>query len=139
MLRKLFFLLLLSCLSQTALGDSKDLPFKGNFHNEENRVNLVLNLYEADIFAPGYGFLGELNGFMNGGIYGVWFMTDYKIEGNVATLRMTNDIGSDAQTILFELLPDGSYSYKAINGNEVKKAVGRRLVRIPSSMIFKRK
>ncbi len=140
MFRKLFFLLILSVFSLTARGDSKDLPFKGNFYNEENRINLVLNLYEANIYAPNYGYLGQLNGFMNGrGIYGIWFMVDHKIEGNVATLRLTNDIGSDSQTVIFEQLTDSTYSYKAVHVNEVKKAVGRRLVKIPTTMIFKRK
>ncbi len=129
----------MAALSNSSSVQPKQQPFKGTFYNEENRVTIVLNLYEATLFAPNYGFLGELNGFMHGsGIYGMWFTTSHKIEGNTATLRMSNDIGSDAQTIVFHQLTDSTFSYKAVGGNEVKKAVGRKLVHIPSGMVFKK-
>ncbi len=139
MRRQLLTLVITLTLALSAFGDTEPRPFKGSFVNDEHRVNLVLDLYEASLFAPNYGYLGELNGYMNGrGIYGMWFLVDCKIEDKKATLRMTNDIGSDSQTVIFEQLNDSIFTYKAVDGNEVKKAVGRRLVRIPSHMKFKK-
>ncbi len=138
-MRKCFLLLIAFFSIGVAFGETKDKLFKGNFYNEENRVSITLDLYAATLYAPNYGFLGELNGYMNGsGIYGIWFITDYKVKDNMAILRMTNDIGSDAQTIHFLQLNDSTFSYQAVDGNEVKKAVGRRLVRIPEKMTFRK-
>lgn len=77
-----------------------------------------------------------MNGFMYGDIYGTWMITDFKASPRKATLRMTNDIGSDTQTILFVQEQDSLFSYKAQGPNHIRKAEGQKLVKIASEMLF---
>lgn len=116
-----------------------DRPFKGRFYNEENRIYLTLDLYEATLDAPGLSFLGKVNGFMNGNIYGIWLLTSHKIEGKTATLRFSNDQGSDAQTVRLTAQSDSVLIYKALDGNSIRRVEKRKLVKIPSEMTFRRK
>lgn len=100
---------------------------------------MYLDLYEESLTAPGFDFLGPMHGYMKDGIYGTWMITKCSCKGNKATLRFSNDIGSDSQDIEFTQQKDGTYSYHAINGNVIKKAVGTRLVRFAADMIFTKK
>jgi len=116
-----------------------DRPFKGRFYNEENRIYLTLDLYEATLDAPGLSFLGKMNGFMNGNIYGIWLLTSCQVEGKTATLRLSDDQGSDAQTVRLTAQSDSILIYKAVGGNNIRKVEKRKLVKIPSEMTFRRK
>ncbi len=136
-------LLLFFCALMLAGGQlsaqTADRPFKGRFYNEENRIYLTLDLYEATLDAPGLSFLGKMNGFMNGNIYGIWLLTSHKIEGKTATLRFSNDQGSDAQTVRLTAQSDSVLIYKALDGNSIRRVEKRKLVKIPSEMTFRRK
>lgn len=136
-------LLLFFCALMLAGGQlsaqTADRPFKGRFYNEENRIYLTLDLYEATLDAPGLSFLGKMNGFMNGNIYGVWLLTSHKIEGKTATLRFSNEQGSDAQTVRLTAQSDSVLIYKALDGNSIRRVEKRKLVKIPSEMTFRRK
>lgn len=136
-------LLLFFCALMLAGGQlsaqTADRPFKGRFYNEENRIYLTLDLYEATLDAPGLSFLGKVNGFMNGNIYGIWLLTSNKIEGKTATLRFSNDQGSDAQTVRLTAQSDSVLIYKALDGNSIRRVEKRKLVKIPSEMTFRRK
>ena len=136
-------LLLFFCALMLAGGQlsaqTADRPFKGRFYNEENRIYLTLDLYEATLDAPGLSFLGKMNGFMNGNIYGIWLLTSHKIEGKTATLRFSNDQGSDAQTVRLTAQSDSVLIYKALDGNSIRRVQKRKLVKIPSEMTFRRK
>ncbi len=136
-------LLLFFCALMLAGGQlsaqTADRPFKGRFYNEENRIYLTLDLYEATLDAPGLSFLGKVNGFMNGNIYGIWLLTSHKIEGKTATLRFSNDQGSDAQTVRLTAQSDSVLIYKALDGNSIRRVEKRKLVKIPSEMTFRRK
>lgn len=116
-----------------------DRPFKGRFYNEENRIYLTLDLYEATLDAPGLSFLGKMNGFMNGNIYGIWLLTSCQVEGKTAMLRLSDDQGSDAQTVRLTAQSDSILIYKAVGGNNIRKVEKRKLVKIPSEMTFRRK
>lgn len=115
-------------------------PFSGHFYCKGTDVNIYLNLYERNLKAPGFDFLGEVNGYMAGnGIYGTWLLTRYEVKGNKAMLRFSNDIGSDAQDVEFVQINDSTYTYKALKGNALRKAVGRKLVKVVGDMTFLRK
>ncbi len=134
----LFFCALMLAGGQLS-AQTADRPFKGRFYNEENRIYLTLDLYEATLDAPGLSFLGKMNGFMNGNIYGIWLLTSHKIEGKTATLRFSNDQGSDAQTVRLTAQSDSVLIYKALDGNSIRRVEKRKLVKIPSEMTFRRK
>lgn len=113
-------------------------PFVGHFFCKETGTHIYLNLYEATLTAPGFSFLGKMNGYMNGDIYGTWMLISHKIKGKKATLRFSNDIGADSQNIEFTQTSDSTYSYHAIDGNAIRKAVGRKLVKVVSDMTFRK-
>lgn len=130
------FSFILALIAQTPTTAQR--PFEGHFHCKETGVNLYLNLYEENISVPGFSFLGKMNGYMNGNIYGTWMLVKHSIEGNTAHLRLSNDIGSDTQDIDFTLNPDSTYTYDAVGGNAIRRAVGRKLVKTTGHMVFMR-
>jgi hypothetical protein len=125
--------------AQSTAGTAKTAaaqPFKGHFVCKEHGVHLHLNLYEADLTAPGFSFLGKLNGYMDGNIYGTWMLTRHEVKDGKARLRFANDIGSDTQDAELTLTSDSTFHYRAIGGNAVRRAVGRKLVKTEGSMDF---
>lgn len=114
-------------------------PFEGHFFCKETGVHLYLNLYERTLTAPGFDFLGQLNGYMLGDIYGTWMLTKHSVDGRKARLRFSNDIGSDAQDIEWVQTSDSTFTYRAVGGNAIRRAEGRKLVKVTGEMLFKRK
>ncbi len=127
------FLALTSCMCAMA-----QRPFEGHFFCKELGVNLYINLYEETLTAPGFSFLGKMHGYMKDGIYGTWMITKCHIDGSCAHIRFSNDIGSDTQDAELKIKDDNTYAYHAIGGNAVRKAVGRKLVKVSGDMTFVR-
>ena len=117
---------------------TENQPFKGYFFNENEKVALYLDLYEASLTVPGMSFLGKVNGYMNGNIYGVWMLTKFKVNSKNATLRFSNDQGADAQTIKLQMVNDSLFRYQAVDGNHIKRVHKRRLIKIPEELYFVR-
>lgn len=132
------FLVLPSGKATFACGQTKNGLWKGHFHNKENRIDIHLDLYKKTLQAPGLSFLGEMNGYMAGKIYGIWLLVSYQIKGNEATLRFSNDQGADSQTITFTATSDSTFTYKATGGNNIKRVSGKKLVKIPETLSFTR-
>lgn len=114
-------------------------PFEGHFYCKETGVNMYLNLYEETLLAPGFSFLGKMHGYMKDGIYGTWMITKFNIKDQKATIRFSNDIGSDSQDIEFTPKSDSLYTYHAVGANSIRRAVGRKLVKVTGDMVFVRK
>lgn len=114
-------------------------PFRDVFVTRQGGQMLTLNLYEENIVVPQFEFLGPTNGYMHGNVYGVWFVTRSKVNGRTATMHLTNEFGSESQTVKLTLLGDTAVDYQA-EGNLVIKRVdeGRKLVKLPAHMIFVR-
>lgn len=142
--RIISLILALSALCCThALGQNKqqtaeDRPFAGHFFCKDTGTHIYLNLYEATLTAPGFSFLGQMNGYMNGDIYGTWMLISHKVKGKKAMLRFSNDIGADSQNIEFTQTSDSTFTYRAVDGNAIRKAVGRKLVKVTPDMNFKK-
>ena len=135
----IFFILIGSIFQLGAQTPAPLQPFKGHFYCKETGVHIHLNLYEAQLDVPGFEFLGKMNGYMRGGIYGTWMLINHEVKGKKATLRFSNDIGSDSQDIEFVQKTDSTYTYRAINGNAIRRAVGRKLEKVTGTMEFRRK
>lgn len=136
----LLFSLLFSPITFSQTPETNTLrPFEGRFYCAETGLYIHLNLYEENINVPGFAFLGKMHGYMSGGIYGTWMLIGHKVEGEKAILRFANDIGSDTQNIEFTRKTDSTYTYKAVNGNAIRRAVGRKLVKVTGEMDFIRK
>lgn len=138
LLSALFLMSLLKAAAQSSGAEIR--PFKGTFENREAQLSLVIDLYDTTIEAPGLSFLGKLNGYLAGrGVYGTWLLVDHKVEGEKATLRLSIDTGADSQTVELTQLSDTTMRYRAIGGNSVKKAHGRKLIKINSEYVLRRK
>ena len=107
-------------------------PFKGHFLDKKENVHLMLDLYEPTLQIPNLEFLGKTHGYMHGNIYGIWLVTKYKINKNTATLRLSHDSGADSQTIELTIRDDSTLIYRAIDGNSVRRAHKRKLIKAPS-------
>ena len=126
---------LLISLTLTAAG-----LFKGRFVNKENQLNLVIDLYEESVYVPGLDMFGPMNGYVNGqGVYNVWYITSVDIKDEQhATIRVSNDLGSEAQAIELTFVNDSTLQFKQVDGNVIKKVVGKKLQKIPAEMTLKR-
>lgn len=118
---------------------SPEQRFKGTFYNEEIGLNIHLDLEEETLIVPGMSFLGPVHGYMDGKIYGAWMLIKHEIQGNKVLLRFTNDMGADSQNVLLTAKEDGTFYYETVNGNYVRRAVGRKLVKIAGEMPMKKK
>lgn len=116
-----------------------DTLFQGVFYNEEIGLNIHLDLPDENLFVPDMTFLGPVGGYLDGRIYGVWMLISYDIKDETATLRFTNDVGSDSQTILLSHKGNGLFDYRTVEGNNIRKVQNRKLVRIADRMQMKKK
>ena len=81
---------------------------------------------------------GPQNGYLGGNVYGVWTVTSFKIQDDkVATLKISNDLGSETQKLILTQQSDSIYTLRFEGTNVVKRAVGRKLVKIPTELKMK--
>lgn len=120
------------CMAQTT-------PFKGVFWNKKENIFLHIDLYKESITIPTLEFLDKTNGYMDGNIYGIWMVTSSQIKGNTATVKLANDFGSEVQIIELTKENDSTLVYKAKEPAVIKRAIKRKLVKIPTSLQFIRK
>lgn len=111
-------------------------PWKLQLTNKEEQVDLKLDLYEESIDVPGMELFGPMNGYLAGkGVYGTWMVTSFQIKNDKeATLRLSNDQGSETQAILLTWQNDSTYLMELQNGVVVKKVVNKKLVKIPGKI-----
>ena len=133
-MKKYIFFLFLVFLSNPII--SAQQIFKGFFKNKSNGITLTLDLYKETVSVPSFSFLGGTNGYMSGNIYGIWIVTKSQIGGKKATIHLSNEFGSESQTITFEQLTDSTYQYEAQGSPIIKKISNKKLVKIPTKMIF---
>lgn len=110
-------------------------PWKLRLQSPEEKVNLTLDLYEESIEVPGFEAFGPMNGYMDGNIYGVWYVVGFDIKDDKhATITIANDLGSEDQKLSLTQDTDSTYQLKFLGYNAVKRAQGKKLVKIPSEM-----
>ena len=107
-------------------------PWKLNLHCPEEDVRLHIDLYEESVIVPGMEMFGPMNGYQGGNIYGVWTVTSFKIQDDkTATLRLSNDLGSETQKATLTQQSDSLYLLHLDGVNVVKRVVGKKLVKVP--------
>ena len=122
-----------------AVACSAQQTFKGIFWSEEEGIYLRLDLYEETLPVPGMDYLGQTNGYMEGNVYGIWMVTSSRIKNRTATVKLANDFGSESQVITLTAENDSTLLYKAKEPAVIKRAVKRKLVKIPDTIRFIRK
>lgn len=106
----------------------------------DEEVELRLNLYEEDINVPGMDLFGKMNGYLGGKIYGVWPITSFKIlSDKEATLRVSNDLGSETQALRLTCQTDSTWTLQLEGRNVIRKVEGKKLVKVPSTYLMRRK
>ena len=126
-------------VSAISLSAAADEPWKLWLGNTEEKVVLRIDLHEETVTVPGMEMFGPQNGYLGGGgVYGVWTVTSFKVESDkTATLRLSNDLGSETQSIVLTQQTDSTYLMELKGGIVVKRAVNRKLVKIPQKMTLR--
>jgi len=110
-------------------------PWKLQLHSPEEKIDLRIDLYEESIEVPGLEAFGLMNGYLGGNIYGVWYVVGFDIKDDRhATLTIANDLGSEDQKLTLTQTSDSTYQLKFLGYNAVKRAQGKKLVKIPGEM-----
>ena len=135
-MKRIYILLLLL----TTLATNAENPWKMHLFNKEEQVDLKFDLYEESIDVPGMELFGPMNGYMAGkGVYGTWMITSFKIKDDKqAILRLSNDQGSETQSVRLTWQTDSTYLMELQDGVVVKKVVNKKLVKIPARIILNR-
>ena len=75
-----------------------------------------------------------------GGIYGVWYVVGFDIKSDKqAVITIANELGSEDQKLTLTQNSDSTYQLKFLGYNAVKRAQGKKLVKIPSELKMEKK
>ena len=115
-------------------------PWKLSLTSPEEKINLHLDLYEESIEVPGLEAFGPMNGYLDGNIYGVWYVVGFDIKSDKqAVITIANELGSEDQKLTLTQNSDSTYQLKFLGYNAVKRAQGKKLVKIPSELKMEKK
>lgn len=107
-------------------------PWRLSLTSPKEGINLVVDLYEESIEVPTLEDFGPMNGYMDGNIYGVWYVTSFKLENDkMATIKLANDLGSEIQKIQLTQTTDSTWQMKFLGTNVVRRVAGKKLVKVP--------
>ncbi|MCF0196067.1 MAG: hypothetical protein HUK03_02300 [Bacteroidaceae bacterium] len=127
---------LFSLLTVCTLADE---PWRLRLVSEEG-VELHIDLYEESVAVPGMTMFGPMNGYLGGRIYGVWPVTSFEIKDDKeANLRVSNDLGSEAQHIRLVQATDTTWVMTFEGHNAIRKVNGKKLEKVPSRYVMRRK
>ena len=114
-------------------------PWKCTLKCEEEKTQMVIDLYEETVDVPGMDMFGPMNGYLGGNIYGVWSITSCSItDDRHAKLRLSNDLGSETQECILSIEDDGTYRLSMKGSTVVKRVEKKKLVKVSSTMVFNR-
>ena len=124
---------LIICFIGNVLADE---PFCKTIVNKEHDVVMKIDLYN-NLIIPGQELFGEVGGYLYYRKDGrVWIITNAEINGNIATLTITNDYGSEDLTATLTAENDGTYTLRQEKGSTIKIAVNKKWVKLPSKITF---
>ena len=137
------FLMLLLAMASILVGAAQNVNSNQVFHtyiyNDEYKVYMDVNLYEANISVPGQDVFGTVPGFF-GALRDSrkWLVTDAKIVGkNKAELEIINDYGSEDLTATLTYNPkDNTYVLKQTGGSRLQIVVNRKWLKIPTEIVL---
>ena len=138
MKHRLFVTLLLSLVSLNALRSGE--PFRGRFVAQDLDIKMILDLYSESIEVPGLEMFGPLNGYLKGkDLYCTWYVSTIRqCDDKKAVVHFSNDFGSETQPVELSWETDSVLTMREVNGAVLKKVVGKKLVKLPTTFKFKR-
>lgn len=117
-------------------------PWKATLRSNDAKLTLKIDLHTESIEVPDMEMYGPMHGYMKGdtqdNLYGTWTITSCSIQSpKKATLRLSNDLGSETQQATLTLNTDSTYTLK-LDGQMVMKRVveKRKLTKIANSFNF---
>ena len=116
-------------------------PFKGYLYNSDYEVYLRLNLYDEDIIIPGQELFGQLPGYLSKEhtTY-CWLIVSSELTDNrSAQLVVTNDYGSEDFTAQLTQQNDSTYIFNNLGGSALKVPNKGKWLKLPKTLIFKKK
>lgn len=116
-------------------------PFKAYLYNDEFEVFLRINFHDKDIKIAGQELYGELPGYLGRkGNSFCWVMVDAEIESNhKAKMTIINDFGSEDLEASLTLKNDSTYILKQEQGNTLKIPKNGKWLKLPKTLVFKKK
>lgn len=130
---------MLSIFSVHAQEVADSTIFTGKIVNKEYQVWIEMDFKHQDVLTPGQEIFGRVPGY-----FGArrdtrkWIITDTSVKGNVATVTIINDYGSEDLEAQLTYQPDGTYLLERISGSTMKIVVNRSWVKIPKKLVFTR-
>lgn len=120
---------------------AQDSIFNGKIVNSEYNIYICMNFYNPNIVVPGQSVYGKLPGYIGTTKSNyVWLITSAKIKDkNTASLSLINDYGSEDLTCTLILNADNTYTLKQEDGAALKIVADRKYVKIPKTIILKKK
>ena len=98
---------------------------------------MKINLYEENIEVPGQELYGPLHGFLGKNHNSCcWVITSAKVEGNMATISLINDYGSEDLTASLTLKNDSTYILKQMEGSTLKVPKNGKWQKLPKTLEF---
>lgn len=128
-------------LSQNNQPATTDSAFCGFLVNDDYQVWLDINFYKQNVLVPDQELFGELAGYLGARRDPrKWLITAAEIlSPNSARLEIINDYGSEDLTATLTLLPDGTYQLRQNDGSPIRIVVNRKWLKLPKTLILKRK
>lgn len=126
----------LALASVTAWGGE---PWKFSLQDKEARIGVHVDLYAPTVEVPGMEMFGPMNGYLAGpGLYGTWMVTSAHIKNaREATLRASNDLGSETQEIRLQYANDSTIVLTLTGTTVMKKVIGgRKLAKIEPRLVL---
>jgi hypothetical protein len=125
------------CSLAPSMAQSEGKPFQAHIVNKEYDVYMKINLYEEDIEVPGQELYGPLHGFLGKNHNSFcWVITSAKVEGNMATISLINDYGSEDLTASLTLKNDSTYILKQMEGSTLKVPKNGKWQKLPKTLEF---
>lgn len=112
-------------------------PWKIYLQNKELNLRLNINLYEETITVPSMEMFGPMNGYLGGTLANVWTITSFNIiSDEKATLRLSNDLGSETQECTLTCENDTTYCLQVKGNQNLRKVVNRKYQKLPTTIYF---
>ena len=138
-MKKIITIIIFAFLLSPALAQENKEPFHAYLINKEYNVYLRINFYQENISVPGQELYGKLPGYLSKQHNSFcWLITSAEVEGNKATLQMSNDYGSEDLTATLTAESDSVYILKQIEGSTLKVPNNGKWQKLPKSLELKR-
>ncbi len=128
------FLVVLPWLSQAQ-------SLKGYYYNEEYQVYLQLSIDSIDVKVPEQDIYGEIAGYFGSKRDArLWLITDSERTGrHTAHITVVNDYGSEDFDAEIKEDDQGQLTVKHLHGSTFKIVVNKKYVKLPKTLILKKK